>query len=73
MISLSGFLRFLLPFSILFIPWRTQLSLSLSLALYFYSRLLPARRYAPELTHGPVGPCLMVPVTPDREARCNRD
>jgi hypothetical protein len=27
MSSLSGFLRFLLPFSILFTPWRTQLSL----------------------------------------------
>jgi len=30
MFSLSGFLRFLLPFSILFIPWRTQLSLKLT-------------------------------------------
>jgi len=27
MISLSGFLKFVLPFSILYIPWRTQLSL----------------------------------------------
>ena len=49
MFSLSGFLRFLLPFSILFIPWRTQLSLayfppSLTSFLYFslyYSPVSP--------------------------------
>ena len=38
---------------------------TLSLA-YFYSRLLPARRYAPQFsTHGPEGPCLMAFLAPD--------
>ena len=38
---------------------------TLSLA-YFYSRLLPARRYAPQFSnHGPAGPCLIAFLAPD--------